>query len=44
LNKALIDTDMLSEIGKAKNATVAANTKTYRRSFGSGSRSAWRIP
>jgi tRNA(fMet)-specific endonuclease VapC len=34
LNKALLDTDILSEIGKAKNATVAANAKTYRRSFG----------
>jgi tRNA(fMet)-specific endonuclease VapC len=34
LNKALIDTDILSEIGKAKDATVAANAKTYRRSFG----------
>lgn len=34
MNKALIDTDMLSEIGKAKDATVAANAKTYRRSFG----------
>jgi tRNA(fMet)-specific endonuclease VapC len=34
LNKALIDTDILSEIGKAKDANVAANAKTYRRSFG----------
>ena len=34
MNKALIDTDILSEIGKAKDATVAANAKTYRRSFG----------
>lgn len=34
MNKALLDTDILSEIGKAKNATVAANAKTYRRSFG----------
>ncbi len=34
MNKALLDTDMLSEIGKAKDATVAANAKTYRRSFG----------
>jgi tRNA(fMet)-specific endonuclease VapC len=34
LKKALLDTDMLSEIGKAKDATVAANAKTYRRSFG----------
>jgi tRNA(fMet)-specific endonuclease VapC len=34
LNKALLDTDILSEIGKPKNPTVAANAKTYRRSFG----------
>jgi tRNA(fMet)-specific endonuclease VapC len=34
LNKALLDTDILSEIGKAKDATVATNAKTYRRSFG----------
>lgn len=34
MNKALIDTDILSEIGKAKDATVATNAKTYRRSFG----------
>jgi tRNA(fMet)-specific endonuclease VapC len=34
LNKALLDTDIMSEIGKAKNPTVAANAKTYRRSFG----------
>ena len=34
MNKALIDIDILSEIGKAKDATVAANAKTYRRSFG----------
>jgi tRNA(fMet)-specific endonuclease VapC len=34
LNKALLDTDILSEIGTAKDATVAANAKTYRRSFG----------
>jgi predicted nucleic acid-binding protein len=34
LNKALLDTDILSEIGKARDATVAANAKTYRRSFG----------
>ena len=34
MNKALLDTDILSEIGKAKDATVAANAKTYRRSFG----------
>ena len=29
MNKALIDTDILSDIGKAKDATVAANAKTY---------------
>ena len=34
MNKALLDTDILSEIGKAKNPTVAGNAKTYRRSFG----------
>jgi tRNA(fMet)-specific endonuclease VapC len=34
LKKALLDTDILSEIGKAKDATVAANARTYRRSFG----------
>jgi tRNA(fMet)-specific endonuclease VapC len=34
LNKALLDTDILSDIGKAKDAAVAANAKTYRRSFG----------
>jgi hypothetical protein len=28
LNKALIDTDILSEIGKAKDATVAAKVLT----------------
>ena len=33
MNKALLDTDILSEIGKAKDATVAAHAKTYRRSF-----------
>ena len=34
MNKALLDTDIISEIGKAKNATVAGHAKTYRRSFG----------
>jgi tRNA(fMet)-specific endonuclease VapC len=34
VNKALLDTDIISEIGKAKNATVAGHAKTYRRSFG----------
>ncbi len=33
MNKALLDTDILSEIGKARDATVASNAKTYRRSF-----------
>ena len=34
MNKVLLDTDILSEIGKAKDAAVIANAKTYRRSFG----------
>jgi tRNA(fMet)-specific endonuclease VapC len=34
LNKAILDTDILSEIGKAKDPIVAGNAKTYRRSFG----------
>jgi tRNA(fMet)-specific endonuclease VapC len=34
LNKAILDTDMLSEIGKAKDPVVDSNAKTYRRSFG----------
>ncbi len=34
MNKALLDTDILADIGKAKDATVAANAKTHRRSFG----------
>jgi tRNA(fMet)-specific endonuclease VapC len=34
VNKALLDTDILSEIGKAKDATVTRNAQTYRRSFG----------
>jgi tRNA(fMet)-specific endonuclease VapC len=34
LNKASLDTDILSDIGKAKDAAVAANAKSYRRSFG----------
>lgn len=34
MNKALLDTDIVSEVGKAKDATVAGNAKTYRRSFG----------
>jgi tRNA(fMet)-specific endonuclease VapC len=34
MNKALLDTDTLSEIGKGRNPTVTANAKTYRRAFG----------
>lgn len=34
MNKAILDTDTLSEIGKAKNPVVTANAKTYRRAFG----------
>ena len=34
MNKALLDTDTLSEIGKARNPVVAAHAKTYLRSFG----------
>jgi len=34
LNKAILDTDTLSEIGKAKNPAIVGNAKTYRRSFG----------
>jgi tRNA(fMet)-specific endonuclease VapC len=34
VNKALLDTDTLSEIGKGKNATIAANANTYRKVFG----------
>jgi tRNA(fMet)-specific endonuclease VapC len=34
LNKAILDTDILSEIIKGVDQTVAANAKTYRRSFG----------
>jgi tRNA(fMet)-specific endonuclease VapC len=34
VNKALLDTDIVSEIGKARNTIVASNAKTYRRSFG----------
>ena len=30
----MLDTDIVSEIGKARNTTVASNAKTYRRSFG----------
>jgi tRNA(fMet)-specific endonuclease VapC len=34
LNKAIIDTDIFSEIIKGVNQTVAAQAKTYRRAFG----------
>ena len=34
MNKALLDTDILSDIGKGLNPVVNANAKTYRRSFG----------
>jgi tRNA(fMet)-specific endonuclease VapC len=34
VNKALLDTDTLSEIGKGKNPIITANAKTYRRAFG----------
>jgi len=34
LNKSLLDTDTLSEIGKGLNLTVAANAISYRRAFG----------
>lgn len=34
MNKALLDTDTLSEIGKGINPNVAANATTYRRAFG----------
>jgi tRNA(fMet)-specific endonuclease VapC len=34
VNKALLDTDILSDIGKGLNPVVTANAKTYRRSFG----------
>lgn len=34
MNKALLDTDTLSEIGKGKHAAIAANAKTYRKVYG----------
>jgi len=34
LNKALLDTDTLSEIGKGINPTIASNATAYRRAFG----------
>ena len=33
MNKALLDTDTLSEIGKGINPTVAANATAYRQAF-----------
>jgi tRNA(fMet)-specific endonuclease VapC len=34
VNKALLDTDTLSEIGKGKNSAIIANARTYRKEFG----------
>ena len=34
MNRALLDTDTLSEIGKGKNSTVIANANAYRQVFG----------
>jgi tRNA(fMet)-specific endonuclease VapC len=34
VNKSLLDTDTLSEIGKGKHAGIAAKAKTYRNAFG----------
>ena len=34
MNKALLDTDTLSEIGKGKHPTIKAKAKTYRKVFG----------
>lgn len=34
MNKALLDTDTLSEIGKGIHPAIARNATTYRRSFG----------
>ena len=34
MNKALLDTDTFSEIGKGKNPAIAANARAYRRAFG----------
>jgi tRNA(fMet)-specific endonuclease VapC len=34
LNKAILDTDIFSEIIKGVDQTVAAHAKTYRRAFG----------
>jgi tRNA(fMet)-specific endonuclease VapC len=34
VNKALLDTDMYSEVLKAINATIAQNAATYRQTHG----------
>ncbi len=34
MNKALLDTDMLSEVAKGVDPVVARNAATYRRAFG----------
>jgi tRNA(fMet)-specific endonuclease VapC len=34
VNKALLDTDTLSEIGKGKTPAITANANTYRKVFG----------
>jgi tRNA(fMet)-specific endonuclease VapC len=34
VNKALLDTDTLSEIGKGKNPAIVSNANTYRKAFG----------
>ena len=34
MNKALLDTDILSEIGKGINLTVVSNARVYRLAFG----------
>ena len=37
MNKAWLDADTLSEIGKGRNPAIIANAKTYRRAFGNDS-------
>jgi len=34
MNKALLDTDMYSEVLRAVNSTVTANARTYRQAYG----------
>ena len=34
MNKALLDTDIYSEVLRAVNATVTANARTYRQAYG----------